>query len=60
MLEIIKMSANCIHYIFPNRVPGKIAHYVENLRKILTLDTDIISKKQTVGTFMLNEKNYPF
>ena len=60
MLEIIKMSISCINYIFPEAVPTNILNHVESLRKILTLDTDIILKKQIVGKFMLNEKNYPF
>ena len=60
MLEIIKMSINCINYIFPEAVPANTLNHVESLRKILTLETDIILKKQIVGKFMLNEKNYPF
>ena len=60
MLEIIRMSINCINYIFPETVPANILNHVESLRKILILDTDIILKKQIVGKFMLNEKNYPF
>ena len=49
------MSISCINYIFPE-VPANILNHVERLRKILTLDTDIILKKQIVGKFMLNEK----
>ena len=45
MLEIIKMSINCINYIFPEAVPANTLNHVESLRKILTLETDIILQK---------------
>ena len=60
MLDIIKLSTKSLNYIFAGSTPKNILESVKKLKDILTLNTDTITKKRSLGNFMLNQQDYPF
>jgi len=60
MLDIIKLSTKSLNYIFAGSTPKNILESVKKLKDILTLNTDTITKKRSLGNFMLDQQDYPF
>ena len=60
MLDIIKLSTKSLNYIFAESTPKNILESVKKLKDILTLNTDTITKKRSLGNFMLDQQDYPF
>lgn len=60
MLDIIKLSTKSLNYIFAGSTPKNILESVKKLKDILILNTDTITKKRSLGNFMLDQQDYPF
>ena len=60
MLDIIKLSTKSLNYIFAGSTPKNILGSVKKLKDILILNTDTITKKRSLGNFMLDQQDYPF
>ncbi len=60
MLDIIKLSTKSLNYIFAGSTPKNILESVKKLKDILILNTDTITKKRSLGDFMLDQQDYPF
>ena len=59
-LDIILMSGKCLNRIFEEKTPGYISDTVKILSSKMTLNTDTIMLKKTLGEYMFEQKKYPF
>lgn len=60
IVKIKTLNRICLNKIFHGSIPSKVEEEVKQLEKQKELQTDIISLKQTLGTFLLKQGKYPF
>ena len=60
LLDLRLMSSKCLHKIFPENIPTSIEEPVNSLIGKMTLKTDTITLKQSLGEFMFRQKDNPF
>ena len=60
MLEISRLSRNCINRIFTESTPTEISNHFQKLNEIIQLDTDVMSLKRNLAEYVYDKKCYPF
>tara|TARA_A100001037_G_scaffold302330_1_gene333691 strand:- start:773 stop:2563 length:1791 start_codon:yes stop_codon:yes gene_type:complete len=60
LLKVKLLSNICLNKIFRESIPKDFNASVQSLEKMMTLNTDTISLKQELASFMITQNDYPF